>query len=71
MTSTDPWKLAKAWRRNYLTPEDLSEASEAGATREDLLVAFAEAVECGACEDAKTCAFVVLRMDSEWKTRRE
>ena len=67
---TDPWEIAKVNGRVYLTPEDLGEAAEAGATRQSLLVAFAEAVECNACEDRKTCAFVVLNMDPSWKTKR-
>ncbi len=56
-----PWMYAEEAGRDYLTPEDISQAlvyASQSHVRKIVLMAIAE----GKCEDVKLCAFVAAGM---------
>lgn len=55
------WAIAKAAGRNYITPEDVTEAVAAGISQTDLWREVLQAVEAGLVEDASCTAFVALK----------
>lgn len=61
-TAENPWAFAKAAGRDYLTPEDVTNGIEAGASVLVVAQAVLEAVEGKMAEDASLCAFVALKM---------
>jgi hypothetical protein len=59
----DPWSYALGLKRDYLTPEDIQAAIDAGASFEDVAKATLAALGRKACEDASLCAFVAARFE--------
>jgi hypothetical protein len=58
----DPWTYAERAGRDYLTPEDVGDASGPGVAPFELWRAVLDAIARNACEDPKCCAFVALRV---------
>jgi hypothetical protein len=56
--SYDPWSHAAENGRNYITPEDIQDAIDAGADQMVLSVAVLKALGQKKCEDWSCCAFV-------------
>ena len=65
------WDLAKADGRDYITPEDVSDAIEKGQSQTDVWLEVLQAVEAKAAEDASLCAFLALDRFSFKVHRRE
>lgn len=61
MNDHDPWAHATAANRDYLTPEDITEAFEAGAVHEEVAIIVLQALGQRKCEDWSLCAFVAGR----------
>ncbi len=59
---TSPWFHAEQAGRNYLTPEDVNEAIDAGGTRLEIWTDVLKAIEMHAVEDASCTAFVALKL---------
>lgn len=55
---TDPWHYAAKAGRNYITPEDITDAIAAGAERVHLYETVLRAINDRAAEDYRLCAFV-------------
>jgi len=58
----NPWMYAEEQSRDYMTPEDISDAIAAGAKAETLHPIVLEALSQKSCEDWSLCAFVAYRM---------
>jgi len=54
------WTIAKADGRDYITPDDIDEAIDAGESQLDVWGEVLQAVEAKAAEDASLCAFTAL-----------
>lgn len=54
----NPWFHADAAKRDYITPEDVRAAREAGADYVAACVAVVRAIAHRRVEDAQTCAWV-------------
>lgn len=65
MAETNPWAYARERGRDYLTPEDLTDAIEAGADRDTIWRATLDAISRKVAEDKSLCAFVALEMESD------
>lgn len=59
---TNPWFHAVKAARDYITPEDVTAAMEAGGTVKQVIQPVLQAFELGAVEDSSCTAFVALRM---------
>jgi len=66
----NPWYWAAEAKRQYLTPEDVTEAKKHGASRLKAYTAVLQAVERKAAEDASCCAFVALK-DEDYQPEKE
>ena len=55
------WDIAKSANRDYITPEDVTEAFKSGETRENVWREVLQAIEAGCVEDASCTAFVALK----------
>jgi hypothetical protein len=59
---TSPWYYAKESNRpDYITPEDISFALEAGGVPWLIAIEVLEAISWGEAEDAKLCAYVTYK----------
>jgi hypothetical protein len=66
------WRLATDRGRGYITPEDVGDAINAGATREEVWRDVLIAVDIKSAEDASLCAFMALnKFDSLSSPGRE
>lgn len=68
MSTQDPWTFATKAGRDYLTPEDIDDAIEAGASRLNIYQAALEATYRNTAEDPRACAFSAV-CSSAWKRR--
>jgi len=59
---TDPWYYAVNEQRDYITPEDIDDASKAGGKKEDIWKIVLTALGAKSCEDWSCCAFVASRL---------
>lgn len=58
---TNPWFYAKRANHDYLTPEDIVAAINAGGDKVEVWSAVLDALGAKACEDWSLCAFVAHR----------
>jgi hypothetical protein len=55
---TNPWHYAEKEQRDYITPEDIGDAFDAGGKRFDIWRVVLHAIDKRQCEDVSLCAFV-------------
>lgn len=61
LKKTNPWFYAAETGHNYLSPEDIIAAINAGGTKMEIWEIVLDAVSGKACEDYSCCAFVAFR----------
>lgn len=67
----DPWHYALAERRDYITPEDIQAAIDAGVEAPTLHAIVLTAISYKQCEDYSCCAFVATKFERSPEPSKE